>query len=116
MSAEHPSLNICDRGHRVHRPAGLEEVADETGQVLGFCATCPCGGEALVVVWPGDGAQVWESDGTGLAADFEATRWPELAPPGPFPVRVLPALGPAMFSKRDEDRALFEELCRTGWE
>lgn len=71
------TLQACPRGHVIHYPAALDDLAIDTGQELAFYSACECGIVHFVVIWAGDRARIMESGDANLFERFEATGWPE---------------------------------------
>jgi hypothetical protein len=75
--SELATLTACPRGHVIHYPAVLDDVAIQRMQEIAFCSACECGTVHFVVIWAGDATRLMESGGVDLFERFEATGWPE---------------------------------------
>lgn len=74
---EPSTIQACSRGHVLHYPSYLDELAMQTGQEIAFCAACDCGTVHFVVIWAGDRTRIMAHGGPELYDRFEATGWPE---------------------------------------
>lgn len=74
---EPATLQACNRGHVIHYPSALDDLALQAAQEIAFCSACECGTVHFVIVWAGDRTRLMQSGGSDLFDRFEATNWPE---------------------------------------